>query len=293
MAKVGPPLPGARPADRSFGPKPKVKVPKARKTLKMAMSENQSAPSPPESSARTTNVNGPHHGNYNSPQYPNGIVGIDNNVDLICAVACHAICGARNDRISLRNLTFEKLSHLMYMDFSTHTDNKAPYEICNFYAKQVLAKLVKMDPAWEDAVIGKTLASAKSSRNYEELKDAEKVVIAKFTTNGELMKHRSKAGPRKAPTRKSSSPHPAAGTALANGSSNKRKATTDQVKLPRRKRNRDPSSISGPGPAVPEKKSSWKLSDGPMADSKLPARPAQQKLPKSIKRDEYAGGAPY
>jgi hypothetical protein len=145
-----------------------------------------------------------HHGEYISPQFPQGMHDDFDNVERIVAVAFHAIHTKR--RGTEMGLNMSKLRNCVYVDHA-FDNSKASYQIFHYYAKKIAARLLELDPSLKDSTIYEEVSKA-SSTYPATLTDIEKQKVAEYTTAKfpKVLQHRTTLGYRRKSPRKDSSP---------------------------------------------------------------------------------------
>jgi hypothetical protein len=144
-----------------------------------------------------------HHGEYVSPQFPQGMLANFDNVETIAAVAFHAIHTKRQG--TEMGLNMAKLRNCVYVD---HALDKSPasYQVFHYYVKKIAARMLELDPSLKDSTLYEELSKAPSTypANLDE-KEKERVAAHTTAVPPQVLKHRTTLG-RKPPTSKDSSP---------------------------------------------------------------------------------------
>ena len=144
-----------------------------------------------------------HHGEYVSPQFPQGMLANFDNVETIAAVAFHAIHTKRQG--TEMGLNMAKLRNCVYVD---HALDKSPasYQVFHYYVKKIAARMLELDPSLKDSTLYEELSKAPSTypANLDE-KEKERVAAHTTAVPSQVLKHRTTLG-RKPPTSKDPSP---------------------------------------------------------------------------------------
>ncbi len=168
-----------------------------------------------------------HHGEYISPQFPQGMHDGFDNVEKIVAVAFHAMHTKR--RGTEMGLNMSKLRNCVYVDHAVDK-NGASYNIFHYYVKRVAGRLLELDPSLKDSKLYEELSKAPSTYPAI-LDDKEKKKVADHTTAKppQVLKHRTTLGHTRSSSRKDSSP-PVPAPSIGNISSGSERAGTTNGK---------------------------------------------------------------
>ncbi|KAI1002249.1 hypothetical protein K3495_g5952 [Podosphaera aphanis] len=107
------------------------------------------------SSTSSATMNKPYHGNYESPQFPNGVQ-VDSSIpEKIAALICHAVSSGRQQ---LQKLTISNVGGALYRDYSVYF-RQVCIELVILYRSSVLDYLPK-STSWENSELYRELSSS-------------------------------------------------------------------------------------------------------------------------------------
>jgi len=258
----------------------------------MALRSPKKTPTPPRGLSRpqgqSRNIQpgkNAFHGQYISPEYPQGVQPSHDNVDIIAAIACHAKASGRK-----KDLSAAGLGTLFYWDYKVDT-NRPASQVVNYYGERIADRLAQRNSEWKKTTLYEELLEVEvdlSKCSAEEKKRYDKV-----TVRGEKVVHRTPRNSSTSHNVSSNSRRSSITTTTAsidqlnitNGQaqsrpSKKRKLTPPAAtELPLEKRHRDPAIISRSRPSSPSPSAQENV--GPTVDS------FGKPIPKRIKRCVY------